>query len=643
MEPGAGTLIRYSFAIGLKTCWTSSRSDCLEFGKDGAGVCGCAHRAIIGFAHGARSARGASARRAARAPCRRRAESAPEAEALWRAQVRAGTATSPRAACSDTGRSFYTIGSAGHESNAARRARAAADRPGAAALPLRRLLPRARRRRRGATACPTSCAASPPRATSRSRAAGTRSSATTSSRSSRRPRRSPRTCRARSASRSRSSAAKKLGVESPWPPDAVVVCSFGDASLNHATAQAALNSAAHTALPAAAAAAALRLRGQRARDQRAARRRAGSSRRCARGRQLRYEAAAGDDPEAVLETARELAEWVRDAAAPGVLHLRTVRFLEPRGRRRRGRLPHAAGDPRRLGRRPAARDRALARRAAGGAATAGDEYLADARARSRSRATRRRALPQLESAAEVMRAARAAHGPRRRRAGRQPPSERAGDARAGDQRRARRGARARPERARSSARTSPSRAASTASRAGCRSASAPGRVFDTLLDETSILGLALGAAVSGLPAGAGDPVPRLPAQRRGPAARRGGDAAVLLAGPVPERHGRADRGLRLPEGLRRPLPQRRRGRRAARHPRARDRLARRGPTTPRRCCATCLAPARVDGSVCVFLEPIALYHTRDLYEDGDERLARAPTAGDVAARRGAHLRRRRAT
>jgi 2-oxoisovalerate dehydrogenase E1 component len=32
---------------------------------------------------------------------------------------------------------------------------------------------------------------------------------------------------------------------------------------------------------------------------------------------------------------------------------------------------------------------------------------------------------------------------------------------------------------------------------------------------------------------------------------------------------------------------------------------------------TCLAAAAVDGSVCVFLEPIALYHTRDLYTEGD--------------------------
>ncbi|HTM22104.1 MAG TPA: thiamine pyrophosphate-dependent enzyme [Kofleriaceae bacterium] len=32
---------------------------------------------------------------------------------------------------------------------------------------------------------------------------------------------------------------------------------------------------------------------------------------------------------------------------------------------------------------------------------------------------------------------------------------------------------------------------------------------------------------------------------------------------------------------------------------------------------TCVAAAAVDGAVCVFLEPIALYSTRDLYDDGD--------------------------
>ena len=46
--------------------------------------------------------------------------------------------------------------------------------------------------------------------------------------------------------------------------------------------------------------------------------------------------------------------------------------------------------------------------------------------------------------------------------------------------------------------------------------------------------------------------------------------------------------------------------------------------------ATCLATAREDGSVCVFLEPIALYHTRDLYDEGDGLWLAAPAADDVA-------------
>src|SRR6185295_1868459 len=41
--------------------------------------------------------------------------------------------------------------------------------------------------------------------------------------------------------------ARKLGIDCTWPLDAVVLCSFGDASLNHAAAQAALNTAAHAA------------------------------------------------------------------------------------------------------------------------------------------------------------------------------------------------------------------------------------------------------------------------------------------------------------------------------------------------------------------------------------------------------------
>ena len=32
---------------------------------------------------------------------------------------------------------------------------------------------------------------------------------------------------------------------------------------------------------------------------------------------------------------------------------------------------------------------------------------------------------------------------------------------------------------------------------------------------------------------------------------------------------------------------------------------------------TCIAAAAIDGTVSAFLEPIALYHTRDLFEPGD--------------------------
>src|SRR5690606_12863967 len=47
---------------------------------------------------------------------------------------------------------------------------------------------------------------------------------------------------------------------------------------------------------------------------------------------------------------------------------------------------------------------------------------------------------------------------------------------------------------------------------------------------------------------------------------------------------------------------------------------------------TCLAAARVDGSVCVLVEPIALYHTRDLYAEGDGQwLAEYPPPQEWAA------------
>ncbi len=41
--------------------------------------------------------------------------------------------------------------------------------------------------------------------------------------------------------------AAKLGVETPWPQDSIVICSFGDASANHSTATGAINAASYAA------------------------------------------------------------------------------------------------------------------------------------------------------------------------------------------------------------------------------------------------------------------------------------------------------------------------------------------------------------------------------------------------------------
>ena len=59
--------------------------------------------------------------------------------------------------------------------------------------------------------------------------------------------------------------AHRLKVDCEWPEDAVVVCSFGDASANHSTAAGAINTALATAYPRPAGADSVRLRGQRLR------------------------------------------------------------------------------------------------------------------------------------------------------------------------------------------------------------------------------------------------------------------------------------------------------------------------------------------------------------------------------------------
>ncbi|MDN5798052.1 MAG: thiamine pyrophosphate-dependent enzyme [Intrasporangium sp.] len=153
---------------------------------------------------------------------------------------------------------------------------------------------------------------------------------------------------------------------------------------------------------------------------------------------------------------------------------------------------------------------------------------------------------------------------------------------------------------------------------GLRRAFGTARVFDTILDEQSVLGIALGTGVSGLL-----PVPEIQYlaylhnaedQIRGEAATLSFFSAGQYTNPMVVRiaglgyqkgfggHFHNDNAL----GALRDIPG----------------LVIAAPARPDDASAmlrTCLAAARVDGAVCVFIEPIALYHTRDLHADGDER------------------------
>jgi 2-oxoisovalerate dehydrogenase E1 component len=142
------------------------------------------------------------------------------------------------------------------------------------------------------------------------------------------------------------------------------------------------------------------------------------------------------------------------------------------------------------------------------------------------------------------------------------------------------------------------------------------RVFDTLLDEQSILGLALGAGISGLL-----PIPEIQYlaylhnaedQLRGEAASQKFFSAGQYTNPMVVRiagygyqkgfggHFHNDNAV----GVLRDIPG----------------LIIASPALPDDAAAmlrTCVAAAKAGGSPAVFVEPIALYHTRDLHSDGD--------------------------
>ena len=426
--------------------------------------------------------------------------------------------------------------------------------------------------------------------------------------------------------------AAKLNLDTPWPADAIVVCSFGDASANHSTAAGAFNTASYCAyqglpLP-------LLLVCEDNGIGISVRTPAGWIESASQARpRVKYFSADGADLADAHDTAVAAARWVRDRRAPAFLHLRTVRLGG-----------HAGTDVESAYRTPAeiaadtARDpllgtaRLLVHAGALTPAEVLDRYEAS-RAQVLSLAAEVAGSPRLSTAEQVMapiaprrpatlaanladRARQAGSWPRQRAFGSQLPEDagpltlaQAINRTLADEMAGRPGMLVFGEDvARKGGVYGVTR--------GLLRAFGSGRVFDSPLDEQSILGVALGAGLAGLL-----PVPEIQylAYLHNAADQIRGEAATLsffsraqYRNPLVVRvaglsyqqgfggHFHNDNGLaalRDIPGLIVACPAR--------------------PEDAAAMLRSCLAAAELDGSVSIFLEPIALYHERDLFAVGD--------------------------
>ncbi|HET6549257.1 MAG TPA: thiamine pyrophosphate-dependent enzyme [Solirubrobacter sp.] len=412
-----------------------------------------------------------------------------------------------------------------------------------------------------------------------------------------------------------------------WPADSVVVATFGDASANHSTVTGAVNAAAycaHRELPLPLLLVCedngigISVRTPERWIEAALSNRPG----------MAYFSADGDDPTDALTKAREAAAAVRERRRPAILHLKTVRLMG-----------HAGSDAeigyRSQGEivRDYARDPLLATArllVAGGILTAAEVRQRYERVREdvMAEAAGMRDVPRLASTAAVMRPltatrpdavrAAAAQAPQRERRmlGRTAPEEQGPLTLAQSINAALGDVLATFPQATVFGEDVGRKGGVYGVTRGLAKRFGRLRVFDTLLDEQTILGTALGAALSGLL-----PIPEIQYlayvhnaedQLRGEAAtlRFFSDGAyangmvVRIAGLAYQKgfggHFHNDNSvaaLRDIPGIVLAVPA---------HPAHAPALLR-----------TCAALAQEEGRVCVFLEPIALYHTRDLYAEGD--------------------------
>ncbi|MFE9099660.1 thiamine pyrophosphate-dependent enzyme [Actinomadura geliboluensis] len=415
--------------------------------------------------------------------------------------------------------------------------------------------------------------------------------------------------------------AVRLGLGTPWPRDAVVVCSFGDASANHSTAAGAVNAAVNCAFQGLPLPLLLVCEDNGL----------GISVRTAPGwinaaygsrPGLAYFHADGCDLADAFAVSAVAAAYVREHRRPAFLHLRTVRLMG-----------HAGSDVESSYRTPAElaadldRDPLLATARLlvdlGAATPAGIIDLYEAkRAEVMALAEKAADAPRLSSAAEVMAPLRTA-GPSQSE---RPP---AGEPVTVAQAINRTLAALLDERpglvvfgedvARKGGVYGVTR--------GLMKRAGAARVFDTILDEQSVLGLALGFGLAGML-----PVPEIQYlaylhnaadQLRGEAAtlpffssgRYRNPMVVRIAGYAYQKgfgghfhNDNAVAALRDVPGLVVASPAR--------------------PDDAAGMLRACADAAERDGRVCAVLEPIALYHVRDLHEDGDGGWL-APAGGTV--------------
>ncbi|WP_428847654.1 thiamine pyrophosphate-dependent enzyme [Nocardia tengchongensis] len=418
--------------------------------------------------------------------------------------------------------------------------------------------------------------------------------------------------------------AAQLHLRTEWPADAVVVCSFGDASANHSTAAGAINTAIHTAhqgvpMPILFVCEdnglGISVPTPRTWIEHAYGTRPG----------LKYFDADGTDLPAALAAATAAADHVRAHRTPAFLRLRTVRLLGHAGSDVESAYRRAADIAADLRRDPVTATARLLVTA--GVATA-DEVIRrydEIGARVAEEAEKVGLEPKLSSAAEVTAplaptrpalvrtdALRTANSP----VSETPPTsgEALTLAQAINQTLAQ--LLARDPDVLVFGEDVGRKGGVYGVTKGLQQSFGGRRVFDTLLDEQSVLGTALGAGLAGFV-----PIPEIQYlaylhnaedQLRGEAAtlsffsggRYRNPVVVRIAGLAYQKgfgghfhNENSLAALRDIPGLVLAVPSR-----------ADDAAA---------MLRTCVAAARVDGRVCVFVEPIALYHTRDLYRGGD--------------------------